>query len=110
MCSKGPAGRIGLPNTPASLVDSSNPNWPSVEQVTVALMREARLRSFNDYREAYGLARLTNFEVLTSDRDMRQQLEALYRDIDSVEWYVGIFAEEYPDQAMMGELMTYTVA
>jgi prostaglandin-endoperoxide synthase 2 len=110
MCSKEPAGRIGLLNTPAFLVDSSNPNWPSVEEVTVALMRKARLRSFNDYREAYGLNRLTGFDQLTSDAELRQRLEALYGDIDKLEWYVGIFAEDYPDYMMMGELMTYMVA
>src|ERR1700704_5422936 len=110
MCSREPAGKIGLRNTPAFLVDSSNPNWPSVEQTTVGLMRKARLRSFNDYREAYGLSRLSSFEELTADTELRQRLEALYGDIDKLEWYVGIFAEDYPDYMMMGELMTYMVA
>ncbi|MEA2213266.1 MAG: prostaglandin-endoperoxide synthase 2 [Solirubrobacteraceae bacterium] len=110
MCSNEPAGKIGLGNTPAFLVDSSNPSWPSVEQATVALMRNARLRSFNDYREAYGLPRLTSFEQLTPDPGVRSQLEALYRDIDQLEWYVGIFAEDYPDYTLMGQLLTYMVA
>jgi prostaglandin-endoperoxide synthase 2 len=110
MCSKEPTGKIGLLNTPTFLVDSSNPDWPSVEQVTVALMRNARLRSFNDYRAAYGLRRLTDFAELTSDAEVRRRLEALYGDIDKLEWYVGIFAEDYPDYMMMGELMTYMVA
>ena len=30
-------------------------------------MRKARLRSFNDYREAYGLNRLASFDELTAD-------------------------------------------
>jgi prostaglandin-endoperoxide synthase 2 len=110
MCSKEPAGKIGLLNTPTFLIDSSRPQWPSVEQVTVALMREARLRSFNDYREAYGLSRLSGFDELASDTEVQQRLEALYGDIDKLEWYVGIFAEDYPDYMMMGELMTYMVA
>lgn len=109
MCSKEPAGRIGLLNTPAFLVDNS-PYGPSVEQVTVGLMRKARLRSFNDYREAYGLSRLTGFDELTSNTELRQRLETLYGDIDKLEWYVGIFAEDYPDYLMMGELMTSMVA
>jgi prostaglandin-endoperoxide synthase 2 len=110
MCSKEPGGMIGLLNTPAFLVDSSNSEWPSVEQVTVALMRNARLRSFNDYRETYGLPRLTSFDQLTSETEVQRRLEALYGDIDKLEWYVGIFAEDYPDYMMMGELMTYMVA
>jgi prostaglandin-endoperoxide synthase 2 len=110
LCSDEPAGKIGLLNTPAFLVDSSNPEWPSVEEATIDLMRKARLRSFNDYREAYGLRRLTSFEELTADTEVQQRLEALYGDIDKLEWYVGIFAEDYPDYMMMGELMTYMVA
>jgi prostaglandin-endoperoxide synthase 2 len=110
MCSKEPAGKIGLLNTPAFLVDGSNPQWPSVEQVTVTLMRKARLRSFNDYREAYGLSRLASFDELTSDANLRQRLKALYGDIDRLEWYVGIFAEDYADYERMGELMSYMVA
>lgn len=109
-CSNEPAGKIGLLNTPSFLVDSTNPDWPSVEEVTIALMRNARLRSFNDYREAYGLRRLTSFEELTADTGVQQRLETLYGDIDQLEWYVGIFAEDYPDYMIMGELMTYMVA
>jgi len=109
MCSKEPAGRIGLLNTPAFLVDDS-PYGPSVEQVTVGLARKARLLSFNDYREAYGLSRLASFDDLTSDAEVRERLEALYGDIEKLEWYVGIFAEDYPDYMMMGELMTFMVA
>jgi prostaglandin-endoperoxide synthase 2 len=109
-CSNEPAGKIGLLNTPVFLVDSSNPAWPSVEEVTVALMRKARLRSFNDYREAYGLRRLTSFDELTANTEVQERLEALYGEIDKLEWYVGIFAEDYPDYMMMGELMTYMVA
>ncbi|MGA9857629.1 MAG: peroxidase family protein [Solirubrobacteraceae bacterium] len=109
-CSAEMAGKIGLQNTPPFLVDTTNPEWPSVEAVTVALMRNARLRSFNDYREAYGLSRMESFDELTSDAQCKQRLKALYGDIDKLEWYVGIFAEEYPDYMMMGELLTYMVA
>jgi prostaglandin-endoperoxide synthase 2 len=110
LCSNEKAGRIGLLNTPKFLVDSSNPTWPSVEQVTVALMRNARLRSFNDYREAYKLPRMTSFEELTPNAELQQRLKALYGHIDKLEWYVGIFAEDYADYEMMGELMSYMVA
>ena len=42
---------------------------------------------------------------------MRERLEALYDgDIERLEWYVGIFAEDYPDYLMMGELLTTMVA
>ena len=104
------AGRIGLLNTPNFLVDRSRADWPSVEERTIDLMRRARLRSYNDYREQFGLKRFASFEQLTADEDMRKKLDALYGDIDRLEWYVGIFAEDYPDGAMMGDLLTRMVA
>ena len=110
-CSRERAGKIGLGNTPKFLVDRSNPEHPSLEERTIALMRQARLRSFNDYRESYGLPRIESFAELTSDTEVRARLEALYDgDIERLEWYVGIFAEEYPDYLMMGELLTTMVA
>jgi prostaglandin-endoperoxide synthase 2 len=110
LCSAEPAGRIGLLNTPSFLVDIRDPNWPSAEWRSISLMRNARLRSYNDYREAYGLHRLDDFDDLTSDPVVRERLEGLYDDIDQVEWYVGIFAEDYPDYMMMGGLLTTMVA
>lgn len=109
-CSQSRAGKIGLLNTPVFLVDRTVPQNPSMEERTIALMRDARLRSFNDYRESYGLSRLTSFEQLTADKVVRGRLEKLYGNIDNLEWYVGIFAEDYPDYLMMGELMTTMVA
>ena len=109
--SKERAGKIGLGNTPKFLVDRSAPDRPSLEERTIALMRQARLRSFNDYRESYGLPRMESFAELTSDPEVRARLEELYDgDIERLEWYVGIFAEEYPDYLMMGELLTTMVA
>ena len=47
---------------------------------------------------------------MTSDPEVLRRLEELYGDVDALEWYVGIFAEDSPDYMMMGELMTYMVA
>ena len=66
-CSRERAGKIGLGNTPRFLVDRTNPDRPSLEERTIALMRQARLRSFNDYRESFGLSRLKSWAELTSD-------------------------------------------
>ncbi len=109
-CSRSRAGRIGLGNTPRFLTDRFAPDRPSVEERTVALMRQARLRSYNDYREAFSLPRLRDFDELTTDAEVQQRLRALYATVDDVEWYVGIFAEDYPDYFMMGQLMTTMVA
>lgn len=109
-CSQQRAGKIGLCNTPTFLTDRWHPDFPSVQERSVSLMRKARLRSYNDYREAFNLKRLKSFDQLTSDTELRQRLQDLYGDIDKLEWYVGIFAEDYDEFLMMGELMTTMVA
>jgi prostaglandin-endoperoxide synthase 2 len=109
-CSKARAGKIGLGNTPRYLTDRNSPDGPSVEERTVHLMREARLASYNDYRQAFSLNRLDSFDELTADAALQKRLRAMYETIDDVEWYVGIFAEDYPDYCMMGELLTTMVA
>ena len=110
-CSRQRAGKIELGNTPTFLVDrAGSDDQPSVEERTVALMRTARLRSYNDYREAFGLRRFSRFEELTSDGDLTRRLRKLYDNVDDVEWYVGIFAEDYASYWMMGELITTMVA
>lgn len=68
------AGRIGLQNTPAFLVDRHDPAQPSVEERTVRLMRAARLSSYNDYRQAFTLRPLKSFAALTRDARLRARL------------------------------------
>ncbi len=104
------AGRIGLGNSPQFLFQSSRPGWPSIEERTVALSRKARLRPYNDYRQQFGLERLRDFDELTSDPQLQARLREMYGSIDRLEWYVGIFAEDHPDSALVGELMTRMVA
>jgi prostaglandin-endoperoxide synthase 2 len=110
-CSTTRAGRIGLGNTPTWLTDRSHPERPSVEERSVALSRRARLASYNDYREQFGLKRITSFEALTGgDASLAARLRELYGSVDRLEWYVGIWAEAYPDYAMMGDLLMTMVA
>jgi prostaglandin-endoperoxide synthase 2 len=109
-CSRARAGRIGLHNTPWYLTDRSTPDRPSVEERSVALMRTAQLASYNDYRCAFSLPPVKSFEELTKDAATLAELRSLYRTVDDVEWYVGIFAEDYPDYCLMGELLTTMVA
>jgi prostaglandin-endoperoxide synthase 2 len=102
LLSRAPAGKIGLHNTPAFL--------SPIEKRTIALMRSADLASFNDYREAFSLPRMSSFEQLTADTAVQAELKSLYGTIDKLEWYVGIFAEDYPDFLMMGPLLSIMVA
>jgi prostaglandin-endoperoxide synthase 2 len=108
-CSRSRASGIGLFNTAAFLTDRESPDHPAVEERSIALMRFARLESYNAYRERFGLASMRDFAELTSDPLVQERLAALYGDIDNLEWYVGIWAEDHPPDQMMGDLLTYMV-
>jgi prostaglandin-endoperoxide synthase 2 len=108
-CSRSRAARVGLSNTPAFLTDRRNPDRPAVEERSIALMRSARLQSYNAYRRRFGMPPKRDFADLTSDVAVQRRLAELYGDIDSLEWYVGIFAEDHPEDQMMGELLTAMV-
>jgi prostaglandin-endoperoxide synthase 2 len=108
-CSRSRATRIGLFNTPAFLTDRRAPDHPAVEERSIALMRFARLQTYNAYRQRFGMAPKKDFADLTSDADVQARLAELYGDIDNLEWYVGIWAEDHPDDQMMGDLLTVMV-
>jgi prostaglandin-endoperoxide synthase 2 len=108
-CSRSRAARIGLFNTPAFLTDRRTPDRPAVEERSISLMRSARLQSYNAYRRRFGMSPFPDFAALTSDVGLQRRLTEVYGDIDSLEWYVGIFAEDHPEEQMMGELLTAMV-
>lgn len=95
------AGEISLDNVPSFLMPA--------EQAMINKGREWGLRSFNDYRERFGLDRLTSFDQLTEDAGVRNGLSKLYGNIDKLELTVGLFAEEGGSK-LTGELQTAMVA
>ncbi len=101
--SKQRAGRIGAGNTPRYL--------RAVKQDTVTLMRAARLASYNDYRARFGLSRAGSFGDVTKDPALNDKLRTLYNDdIDSLEWYAGLFCEDHGEDMIMGKLLMTMVA
>lgn len=106
------AGRIGLYNTPDFFFEPlpiGNDNR-SIMTRTVAMGRQAKLRSYNDYREAFSMPRLNSFEELTSNPELQHELKTLYNNqIDDLEWHVGIFAEDHDEGFILGRLMTRMV-
>ncbi|HWF33916.1 MAG TPA: peroxidase family protein [Solirubrobacteraceae bacterium] len=100
--SEQPAGQIGLRNTPYDL-------W-YVEQLSIEMGRAVQLRSYNDYREVSKTPRVTDFDQITGNVEVRDELRRLYGHVDNVEFYVGLFAEEVPDNGVCPGLMGRMVA
>ena len=97
-----PAGRVGLFNSP-----------PEVWQAELASVQQARavkLRPYNDYRRLARFPRATRFEDVSSDPQVQQRLRDLYGDVDSIELYPGLFAEEVRRNAVLPPLIGRMVA
>ncbi|MGD1939784.1 MAG: peroxidase family protein [Leptolyngbyaceae cyanobacterium] len=94
-----PGSHIGLFNTPEFLVDLT-------EVPTIALGRRTQLASYNDYREAYQYPRVKRFNQITGNPETQARLEALYGRVDNIELYVGLYAEDAPQNSVLGPLIT----
>jgi len=96
-----PAARLSLHNTPEFMVH--------IELASIQLGRTAKLRSYNDYRELFKYPRVTSFNQVSSDETVVAELERLYRHVDNLELYVGMYAEDLrPNSAlppMVGRLV-----
>lgn len=96
------AGRIGLGNTHEILME--------VQKLSLQMARRCELAPYNAYRVHYGMKPVASFEELTGERDLAGRLRALYGDIGKLEWFVGIFAEDYATDDLMGGLLVKMVA
>jgi Animal haem peroxidase len=96
--SRQPCTEIGLFNTADFLITT-------VEQPTIEMGRAANLASFNDYRQACGYPRLTSFDDISSCDKIRSRLRDVYGDIEAVELYPGLYAEDVETDGVLGDLM-----
>ena len=92
-----PAGRIGMRNTPDFLLPT--------EKASIALGRYVRLMSYNDYRAACKYPRVTDFDQITGDPEVQDRLKAVYRHVDDIEFYTGLFAEDVREHSAVGPMI-----
>ena len=65
--------------------------------------RDHGLSDYNTIRESFGLARVTRFSDITSDLDNQEALEELYGDVDNIDAFVGMLAEDHVPGGSVGE-------
>lgn len=82
---------------------------PGVGRDLVALNlqrgRDHGLPDFNTLREDYGLARVANFSDITSDPALAAALASVYGDVDSIDPWIGLMAEDHLPGASVGATM-----
>ncbi|PZV03620.1 MAG: heme peroxidase [Leptolyngbya sp.] len=81
-----PGCQIGLFNTADFLLP--------VELASINWGRQTQMASYNDYRENINHPRLTNFDQITGDVEAQRLLKQLYGEVENVEFYVGLYAED----------------
>ena len=72
--------------------------------------RTNRLASYNDYRECAHYPRVTRFEQISGDPLVVEALRRIYGQVDRVEFFVGLFAEELPPRSAVPPLIGRMVA
>ncbi|MEO1523087.1 MAG: peroxidase family protein, partial [Cyanobacteria bacterium J06633_2] len=88
-----------------SLLFGEGPNSPARDLVAINIER-GRLNGLADYntiREAYGLQRVTSFSQINSDPQIQQTLESLYGSVNTIDAFVGLFAEDLQPGSSVGE-------
>lgn len=93
---------LGLMNTPEFLVE--------VEMASVIQGRLNALAPYNDYRVAMGFGRVSRFDQITGDPKRQEILQQLYGDVDKVEFFVGLFAEDVAPRAAVPPMIGRMVA
>ncbi|GAC1343451.1 MAG: hypothetical protein NVSMB18_19290 [Acetobacteraceae bacterium] len=96
------AWALGLFNTASML--------RPVELKSVEQGRANRLASYNDYRQNAHYPRVTRFEQISGDPAIVEGLRALYHDVDRIEFFVGLFAEDLPPRSAVPPLIGRMVA
>jgi prostaglandin-endoperoxide synthase 2 len=96
------AWRIGLFNT-APMLDGA-------EAASIQQGRDNRLASYNDYRALFKYPRVTRFEQISSDPLVVSELRRIYSDVDRIEYFAGLFAEELPPRSAVPPLIGRMVA
>ena len=67
--------------------------------------RDHGLADYNQCREDFGLARRTSFSEITSNAALAATLEAVYRDVNNIDAWIGGLAEDHVDGTAVGELI-----
>lgn len=67
--------------------------------------RDHGLPTYNEIREHFGIGRVTRFDQITKDKKIRRALRNTYGDVDKIDAWVGMLAEDHAAGASIGKTM-----
>lgn len=72
--------------------------------------RDRGLADYNQVRASFGLERVTSFNQITSDPELANSLETLYKSVEDIDLLVGLFAEDRVSPSGAGETIQAILA
>ena len=96
------AGEIGLFNTTPSLLP--------IETFSVLAGRFFKLPPYSEYRDLSQAPLVKSFEDISPDPEVQARLRALYKTVDRVEYFPGLFAEPVTKNAAVPTMIGRLVA
>jgi len=94
------AGMISLCNTNKELMGFA-------DKQALEGGRKWALKSFNEYRLKNGFERYTKFEQINEDPKIVNKLKEIYKSVDDIEFFVGLWAENKDGYQIHGPFESY---
>ena len=88
-----------------NLLFTFGPHISGRDLVAINIER-GRINGISDYntvRESYGLSKVTSFGQITSDVEIQNLLANLYGNVDNIDLYIGLLAEDHLSGIAVGE-------
>ena len=85
-----------------------DPGLGGLDLATINIMRsrERGIPGYNTIREDFGLEKINDFNEITTNKELAQNLKFLYGDVNNIDAYVGLLAEDHLDNSIFGPLLT----
>ena len=83
------------------------PGYGGLDLLSINIQR-ARERGVSDYntsRQDFGLPAITDFNEITSDSDIYNSLTGVYDDVNKIDPWIGIMAEDHLPNATIGQTL-----
>ncbi|MGE3106888.1 MAG: peroxidase family protein [Phycisphaerales bacterium] len=68
--------------------------------------RDHGIPDYNTMREDFGLSRVSSFSEITSDAALAAAMQSVFGDVDHIDAWIGLFAEDHLAGGSMGETAT----
>ena len=74
--------------------------------ININRARERGIPDYNTLRREIGMAEVSTFDQITSSADDAELLENLYENVDNIDPWVGMLAEDKENEGLFGDLVT----